>query len=66
MYRNKIKETRKEQGLTLMQLAEITGISAGYICHLEKGTRKNPSAQMMEKISLALNKSVREIFFVEE
>lgn len=65
MYRNKIKETRKKQGITLMQLAEITGISAGYICHLEKGTRKNPSAQMMEKIATALNKSVQEVFFDE-
>lgn len=65
MYKNKIKETRKEQGTTLMELAKITGISAGYICHLEKGTRKNPSAQMMEKIAKALNKSVQEVFFDE-
>lgn len=65
MYKNKIKETRKIQGLTLMELAKITGISAGYICHLEKGTRKNPSVQMMEKIALALNKSVYEVFFDE-
>ena len=65
MYKNKIKETRKSQGITLMKLAEITGISAGYICHLEKGTRKNPSAQMMEKIASALNKSVYEVFFDE-
>ena len=65
MYKNKIKEIRKEQGLTLIELAEITGISVGYICHLEKGTRKNPSAQMMEKIALALNKSVHEVFFDE-
>ena len=65
MYKNKIKETRKKQGLTLMGLAKKTGISAGYICHLEKGTRKNPSAQMMEKIASALNKSVQEVFFDE-
>jgi len=65
MYKNKIKETRIKQGLTLMKLAEITGISAGYICHLEKGTRKNPSAQMMEKLALALNKSIYEVFFIE-
>lgn len=64
MYKNKIKETRKAQRLTLIELSEMTGISAGYICHLEKGTRKNPSAQIMEKISLALNKSVHEIFFI--
>lgn len=65
MYKNKIKETRKLQGITLMKLSEITGISAGYICHLEKGTRKNPSVQMMEKIASALNKSIHELFFDE-
>jgi len=65
MYKNKIKETRKLQGITLIRLAQITGISAGYICHLEKGTRRNPSAQMMEKIAAALNKSVQELFFDE-
>lgn len=64
MYKNKIRETRKAQGITLMRLAEITGISAGYICHLEKGTRKNPSAEIMEKISLALNKNIYDIFFI--
>jgi len=63
MYKNKIKETRKTRRLTLIELAKITGISAGYICHLEKGTRKNPSAQIMDKIAAALNKSVHEVFF---
>ena len=65
MYKNKIKETRNKQGITLIEIAEVTGISAGYICHLEKGTRKNPSAQIMEKIAKALNKSVQELFFDE-
>lgn len=65
MYKNKIKETRKKQGLTLMEVAKATGVSTGYICHLEKGTRRNPSAQTMEKIAAALNKSVQEVFFDE-
>ena len=65
MYKNKIKETRKKQGITLIKLSEITGISVGYICHLEKGTRKNPSVQVMEKIADALNKSVYDVFFEE-
>lgn len=65
MNKNRIKEIRKEQGITLVRLSNITGISAGYICHLEKGTRKNPSAEIMEKISLALNKNVYDIFFIE-
>ena len=49
--------------MTLNKLSELSGVSMGYICHLEKGTRKNPSKEMMEKIAKALDKSVIEIFF---
>lgn len=66
MYKNKIKMYRLEQGMTLRTLAEKTGISAGYLCHLEKGTRKNPSTKIMENISKILGKTVSEIFFSNE
>ncbi len=65
MYKNQIRKIRKQQGMTLLKLSELSGVSAGYLCHLEKGSRKNPSIKMMEKISGALNKSITEIFFVE-
>lgn len=65
MYKNKIKLYRKDEKLTLEELAKITGISTGYLCHLEKGTRNNPSTKIMEKIAKALNKSIAEIFFTE-
>lgn len=58
-----IKEIRKSKGITLSRLADLTGISAGYLCHLEKGSRTNPSMEVMNKIAEALNKSVTEIFF---
>lgn len=63
MYKNKIKKYRKEKGLTLKELAEISGVSSGYLCHLEKGSRDNPSTDVMEKIAISLNKSIPEIFF---
>jgi len=63
MYKNKIKRYRKEKGLTLKELAEKSGVSAGYLCHLEKGTRDNPSTEVMENIALVLDKSIPEIFF---
>lgn len=65
MQKNKIKEIRKEKGITLKYLSELAGVSTGYICHLEKGSRSNPSMHIMEKISESLNKSVSEIFFDE-
>ncbi len=64
MYRNQIRKIRKEKGMTLVKLSELSGVSVGYLCHLEKGSRKNPSIEIMEKISIALNKSITEIFFI--
>ena len=63
MYRNRIKEYRIEKGLTLRELADKCGISTGYLSHLEKGSRDNPSKEVMENISVVLNKSIPEIFF---
>ena len=65
MYKNQVKKVREEKGMTLVKLSEISGVSVGYLCHLEKGSRKNPSIEIMEKISKALNKSITEIFFIQ-
>ena len=63
MYINKIKKIRNEKGITLEKLANLAGISPGYLCHLERGNRKNPSIEVMNNISNALNKSIAEVFF---
>ena len=63
MYINKIKKIREEKGMTLEKLASLAGISPGYLCHLEKGNRRNPSIEVMNKISNALDKSITEVFF---
>lgn len=63
MYKNNLKEIRKSKGITIEKLSEISGVSMGYICHLEKGSRENPSKEIMEKIAMALGKTVTEIFF---
>lgn len=64
MYHNQVRKIREEKGMTLVKLSELSGVSVGYLCHLEKGSRKNPSIGIMEKISTALNKSITEIFFI--
>lgn len=65
MYHNQIKKIRQEKGITLLKLSELSGVSVGYLCHLEKGSRRNPSVEVMGKISDALNKTITEIFFVQ-
>ena len=61
---NKIKEIRKEEGMTQYTLAKMSRLSVGYICHLERGTRGNPSYRTMYKISFALKRKVKEVFNV--
>ncbi len=61
---NRIREIRKEEGIKQYTLAEMTGLSEGYICHLEKGTRDNPTYNVMEKIAVALKRKVQEVFNV--
>lgn len=65
MYQNRMQQIRKEKGITLTCLSEKTGISVGYLSHLEKGSRKNPSIEMMDKIAKVLGKSVSDVFFTE-
>ena len=60
---NKIKVYRKEKGLTIGELAQLSDLSKGYLCHLENGGRTNPTMKVCEKIAKALDKKVMEIFF---
>ena len=59
---NRIKEIREEEGIKQYELAEMSSLSEGYICHLEKGTRDNPSYKTMVKIATALKRKVQEVF----
>ena len=63
MYENKLRKIRKSKNLTIQELAELSGVSMGYICHLEKGSRQNPSREIMEKISKVLEEPIAKIFF---
>ena len=63
MYINNLRKIRKSKNLTMQELSELSGVSMGYICHLEKGTRQNPSRDVMEKIAKALEEAIIKIFF---
>lgn len=62
---NRIKEIRGQKGITQVDLARITELSVGYICHLEKGSRKNPSYNTMNKIAKALNEKITKVFEID-
>ena len=65
MYNNQMRILRIAKNMTLEELSEKTGLSAGYLCHLEKGSRRNPSMNVMEIIAIGLGESVADVFFTD-
>ena len=63
MYRNNIRRIRERNNISLRELAERVGISAGYLSHLERGSRTNPSKEVMENIARELHSSIPDLFF---
>lgn len=49
-----IKEIRNEKGLSLRELSKRSGISHPYLSQLENGKNKNPSPDIIEKLSKGL------------
>ncbi len=66
LLKNRIRTIREKKEMTLLELSHLSGVSVGYLCHLEKGSRSNPSFGVMEKIAHALNENVSEVFFIFE
>ena len=54
MIGNNIKKVREAKGLGLNQLAKLAGVNASYLSALERGEKKNPSTQLINKLSKAL------------
>jgi len=62
---NKIKALRESKSLTLRELAKKANIAPSYLSELENDSenKKNPSKEMMEKISAALDSTVPKVFY---
>ncbi|WP_242972003.1 helix-turn-helix domain-containing protein [Haloimpatiens massiliensis] len=58
-----IKFFRKEKGLTVKKLSEISGVAVGYLSDLENNKSNNPTKEVMENIAAALGQTVPEIFY---
>ncbi len=56
-----IRELRKQRGLTMVQLAELTGFSQGYLSKVEN-SKSAPSVSTLIKIAKALNVRLSYIF----
>lgn len=59
----KLKIARYTIGLKAKDVASKCGVSDAYYSRLENDKAKNPSRELMTKISKALNVDVKELFF---
>ena len=57
---NKLREKRKERGLTIIQLSLGSKVSVGYIGQIEQGI--NPSQEVKAKLSSFLGLEIKDIF----
>ena len=57
----KIRQLRKEKGLSLNKLAESAGVSAAYLSQLENDVSKQPSAEILLKIATALGTTIADL-----
>lgn len=57
----RIKELRKDKDLTGEQLADMVGVSKGYISEIENG-KKTPGAGLMMRFAEALKCEVYELY----
>lgn len=61
--RHNIKKYRKERNITLQELADLTGLSHGYVRDLESfGIEKTPRLDTIGKIADGLNVDIRQLF----
>ena len=61
--RRNIKKYRKMRGITLQELADLSGLSHGYIRDLESfGIEKTPLLETLGKIAEALDIDIRQLF----
>jgi XRE family transcriptional regulator of biofilm formation len=51
MLGEKIKQLRRNRGISLTKLASLAGVSKSYLSQLEKGTHSNPSITYIKKIA---------------
>ena len=60
-----VRELRERRGLTVQQLADITGFSKGLISQIETG-KVSPTTPTLEKIVKALGLGLAEFFYLVE
>ena len=58
-----IKNIRKNKGISLRKLHEMTGISRAYLFDLENNKKFNPTMFILEKIAEELEVNIKDLFY---
>ncbi|MGY3714793.1 helix-turn-helix domain-containing protein [Sutcliffiella cohnii] len=61
MIGDEIKKLRNNNGLSLSELAEKSGVSKSYLSQLERNLQVNPSLQLLSKIATSLDTDIEEL-----
>ncbi|MBM7662664.1 transcriptional regulator with XRE-family HTH domain [Bacillus mesophilus] len=56
-----IKELRLKRGMSLTELANVSGVSKSYLSFIERGKQNNPSIEVIEKLAAALKIEVHSL-----
>jgi transcriptional regulator with XRE-family HTH domain len=59
-----VSEQRKKQNMTIRKLAELSGVSTGYISEVERGEKK-PTIEVLCKLAVALGVKPEELYTYE-
>ena len=57
----KVREIRKQRGLSLNDLERLTGVNKGYLSQLENEHQRNPSVHIAKRIAEALGLGLDEL-----
>ena len=61
---NRLKEIREKKGLSVLELAHKSKVSRQTIYNIEKNAHASVSVRVMVALCMALNSTLREIFFM--
>ena len=64
IFAKKLRENRRQCGFSQEKLAENVGISTQYLAMMEIA-RKFPSAEVLERLAMAMNINVYELFLID-
>lgn len=60
-----IKNIRLNKNISLYRLSKETNLSRTYLRDLENNVKTNPSVFILEKIAVALNVNIKDLFYSE-